>query len=138
MGPLTGDSYVINSVQVHTFLVNFVAGNDTAEAKIQGLQGVNDGRKAFKHLVEHYEGVGINALDIREADKMIRTLFYAGEKPPHMWWSEVEKRLTRRAFNACVKREGWILHSDASEICTLPDKNKADFLKSTKAQMGAA
>ena len=53
MAPLTGDSYAIDTVQVHTFLVNFVSGNDTAEAKIQGLQRPNDGREAFKRLVKH-------------------------------------------------------------------------------------
>lgn len=46
MAPLQGDSYAINTAQVHTFLVNFVAGNDTAEAKIQGLQRTNNGREA--------------------------------------------------------------------------------------------
>ena len=44
MAPLDGDSYAIDTVQVHTFLLNFVSGNETAEAKIQGLQLVNDGR----------------------------------------------------------------------------------------------
>lgn len=53
MAPLHGDSYAIDTVQVHTFLLNFVAGNDTAEAKIQGLHRANDGREAFKRLVEH-------------------------------------------------------------------------------------
>jgi hypothetical protein len=79
--PLEGDSYAIDSVQVHTFLVNFLSGNDISEAKIQGLQRPNDGREAFKRLMEHYEGVGIHAVDIREADKVIRTLFYAGDNP---------------------------------------------------------
>ncbi len=37
MAPLNGDSYAINAVQVHTFLVNNVSGSDTAKAKIQGL-----------------------------------------------------------------------------------------------------
>ena len=46
--PLEGNSYAIDSFQVHTFLANFVLGNDTAEAKmIQGLQRQNDGRKAL-------------------------------------------------------------------------------------------
>ena len=115
MAPLEGNSYAIDTVQVHTFLLNFVSGNDTAEAKIQGLTRPNDGRDAFKRLVEHYEGVGIHAIDIREADEVIKNLFYAGEKPPHMWWSEFEKRLTR-AFNAYVKREGRIVHSDSMKI----------------------
>ena len=131
---LEGNSYAINTVQVHTFLLNFVTGNNTAEAKIQGLSRPNDGREAFKRLVEHYEGVGINAIDIREADKVLKNHFYAGEKPPHMWWSEFEKRLTR-AFNAYVKQEGQIVHSDSMKIRMLVDKIKADFLTPTKAQL---
>ncbi len=51
-------------LQAHTFLVNFVLGNDTAEAKIQGLQRLNDGWNAFTRLVKHYEWVGIHAIDI--------------------------------------------------------------------------
>ena len=48
--PLTGNAYAIDTVQVHTFLLNFVTGNDTAEAKIQGLSRPNDGREAFKQI----------------------------------------------------------------------------------------
>ena len=132
--PLAGNAYAIDTVQVHTFLLNFVTGNDTAEAKIQGLRRTNDGREAFKRLTEHYEGVGIHAIDIREADEVLKTLCYGGEKPPHMWWSEFEKRLTR-AFNAYVKREGRIVHSDEMKIRMLIDKIKADFLVPTKAQL---
>jgi hypothetical protein len=132
--PLAGDSFAIDTVQVHTFLVNFVAGNDTAKAKIQGLQRSNDGREAFRRLVEHYEGVGIHTIDIREADVVIQSLFYSGEKPPHMWRAEFEKRLTR-AFNAYVKREGRIVHSNSMKIRMLIDKIKADFLTPTKAQL---
>ncbi len=132
--PLEGNSYAIDTAQVHTFLLNFVTGNDTAEAKIQGLRRANDDREAFKRLVEHYEGVGIHAIDIREADKVLKTLFYGVEKPQHMWWSKFEKRLTR-AFNAYVKREGRIVHSDSMKIRMLIDKIKADFLTPTKAKL---
>ena len=132
--PLEGNAYAIDTVQVHTFLLNFVTGNNTAEAKIQGLSLPNDGREAFKRLVEHYTGVGIHAINIREADEVLKTLFYGGEKPPYMWWSEFEKRLTR-AFNAYVKREGRIVHSDSMKIRMLVDKIKADFLTPTKAQL---
>jgi hypothetical protein len=84
--------------------------------------------------VEHFEGVVIHAIDIREADEVIRSLFFAGEKAPHMWWAEFEKRLTR-AFNARVKRGGRIVHSDSMKIRILVDKIKADFLIPTKAQL---
>jgi hypothetical protein len=76
--PLEGNLYAFGTVQEHTFKLNFVTGNDTAEAKIQGLSRPNDGRKAFKRLTEHYEGVWIYATDIREAEKVIKTLFYGG------------------------------------------------------------
>jgi hypothetical protein len=35
MAALEGDSYAIDTVQVHTFLVNFVIENDTAEANFR-------------------------------------------------------------------------------------------------------
>ena len=44
MAPLTCGAYVIDSAQVHTFMVNFVSGNETAEAKIQSFAAQNDGR----------------------------------------------------------------------------------------------
>jgi hypothetical protein len=73
-------------------------------------------------------------MDIREAGKVLKSLFYIGEKPPHMWWAEFEKRLTR-AFNAYVKRESRIVHSDSMKVHMLLAKIKADFLKAAKAQL---
>jgi hypothetical protein len=52
-------------------LVNFVSGNDTVEEKIQGIIRPNDGLEAFKRLVDHYEGIRIHAIDIRETDEVI-------------------------------------------------------------------
>ena len=52
-----------------------------------------------------------------------------------MWWSEFEKRLTRSAFNAYVKCEGQIVHSDSMKIHMLLNKFKADHLIPTKAQL---
>jgi hypothetical protein len=65
---------------------------------------------------------------------VIKSLFYAGGKTPHMWWTEFEKRLTR-SFNAYVKREGRTVHSDSMKIRMLIDKIKADFLTPMKAQL---
>jgi hypothetical protein len=64
---------------------------------------------------------------LREADEVIKSLFYAGEKPPLMWWSKFVKRLTR-AFNAYVKRKGCFIHSDSMNIRIIINKVKADFL----------
>ena len=38
--------------------------------------------------------MGIHTRNVTEADKTIDTLFYNGERKPHMWWEEFEKRLT--------------------------------------------
>jgi hypothetical protein len=45
MAPLNRDSYAIDTVQVHTFLVNFVSGNDMAEAKSKGCSAQMMGEK---------------------------------------------------------------------------------------------
>jgi hypothetical protein len=34
MAPLNGEAFAIDVADVHTYLVNFVAGNETAEAKM--------------------------------------------------------------------------------------------------------
>ena len=109
MAPLNGGVYVIDTLQVHKFLLNFVSWNDTAEAKIQGLQRPNDGREAYKYLVEHYEGVGIHAIDICEADQVLKTLFYAGEKPPHMWWAEFESASLKLLMHTFGIKEEWFI-----------------------------
>ena len=46
-------------------------------------------------LKDHYEGIGMNAINIVAADKIMANLHYSGEKRPHMWWSEFEKQLSQ-------------------------------------------
>jgi hypothetical protein len=41
MAALDGEAFSIDSANVHTFIVNFMAGNDTAETKIQAYEGQN-------------------------------------------------------------------------------------------------
>lgn len=47
MAPLQGEAFEIDTVQVHTYLQNFILGNDNAEAKIRSLTNPEDGREAF-------------------------------------------------------------------------------------------
>ena len=35
MAPLSGATFAVDSAEVHTYIVNFIAGNNTAESKIQ-------------------------------------------------------------------------------------------------------
>ena len=71
MAPLTGEAFAVDSAEVHTYLVNFIAGNTTAESKIQTHANEFNGRLDFQALQEHFEGVGINPVDIVKADKAL-------------------------------------------------------------------
>ena len=82
--PLTGDAFKVDAAEVHTYLVNFMAGNNTAEVKMLPYMDSHNGRLDFKALKDHYEGVGVNAVNILKAEETIRNLFYSGEKKPHM------------------------------------------------------
>jgi hypothetical protein len=53
-----GKAFTIDAADVHTFIVNFISGNETAEAKIQAHEAQNNGRLDYIALKEHYEGVG--------------------------------------------------------------------------------
>ena len=129
---LTGEAFEVDAAEVHTYIVNFVAGNNTAEAKILPHATDVNGRLDFIALRDHYEGVGVNSVNILKAEKVIDSLFYAGEKKPHMWWEEFEKQLTR-SFAVYDTKEGRQVYSDEMKLRTLVKKVNADFLNSAKA-----
>ena len=83
--PLTGQVYLINAAEVHTYIIKFTSINKIAESKIVQNSQRNDGRLDFIALKNHYEGVGVHAIDIVKSDKIVQYLFYSGEKKPHMW-----------------------------------------------------
>lgn len=126
---LEGNSYAIVTVKVHTFHLNFVTGK-RQKFKTSSNQTTNS-----RLLSTMREWLFMQLISVRRPDEVLKTLFcYAGEKSLHMWWSEFEKWLTR-AFNAYVKREGRIVHSDSMKIRMLVDKIKADSLTPTKGQL---
>ena len=129
--PLTGEAFNADASEVHTYIVNFTAGNETAESKLLAIADQNNGRLDFKALQEHYEGVGINSIAIRDADNVIEKLQYSGERRPTMWWDEFEKRLTM-AFNVYDKKERRQVYSDEMKLRILCRKVDADFLQSTR------
>jgi hypothetical protein len=98
-------------------------------------KGQNDGRLDWIALQDHYEGVGVHALDIMKAEVILTSLFYAGEKKPHMWWEEFEKQSTS-AFMIYNKREGRVEHSPEMKLRILLNKVQADFLVHVKASIG--
>ena len=132
--PLVGDAYNIDNAEVHTYIISFITGNTTAEAKILSHTTAKDGRSEFMALRDHYEGVGVNKCEILIADETINTLFYSGEKKPHMWWEEFEKRLTK-AFAIYDKNEGRQVYSDEMKLRLLCGKVQADFLNATRTSI---
>ena len=132
MAPINqGEAFNIDTAEVHTLIVKFITGNDTAEMKIKAHEAKRDGRIDWFALKEHYEGVGIHAFDIHEAEAIIQDLYYSGEKYPHMYWEKFEQRLTH-AFTTCEKVEGNV-YTQNMKIRKLLQKIKADFLAPSKA-----
>ena len=132
--PLNGDAFNIDAAEVHTYIQSFINGNETAEAKILPHTDQNNGRLDFISLKEHYEGIGANSKELIMADKTMETLFYSGEKQPHMWWEEFEKQLTK-AFVIYERHEGRNVYSDLHKLRILIRKVDADFLKHIKTSI---
>ena len=78
-------------------------------------------------LQEFYEGfLGANAKSMLATECDIQELFYAGEKPLHMWWHWFEVRMT----NAFAQ-----VHRDEIKLRMLNSKVKADFLVAMKTNI---
>jgi len=132
--PVWGEAFNVDAAEVHTYLVNFMSGNNVAEVKMLSNAHRTNGRLDFKALREHYEGVGVHSINIVKAEDTIRNLFYAGEKKPHMWWDEFEKQLTH-AFINLHKGERREVYSNEMKLRTLLQKINVDFLQGVKAAM---
>lgn len=130
--PLYGEAFTTDAAEVHTYLVNFMSGNATAEVKMLPYAQYSNGRLDYKSLKDHYEGVGVNSVSVLKAEETIRSLHYSGEKKPHMWWDEFEKRLTH-AFTILDKNEGRSVYSDEMKLRMLTQKINVDFLLPMKS-----
>lgn len=122
MADLNGAAFEVDSAEVHTYLVKFISGNNTAESKIQSNDHHSNGRLDYIALKEHYEGVGVNAKDILRADSVLEKLTYTGEKHPHMWWDEFEMQLNF-AFTAYARSEGRYIYSENMKLRVLKKKH---------------
>ena len=91
--PLQGEAYLMDCNQVATYITSFIVDNIEAESKIQTIANPADGRAIFLCLNEHYAGSGIYANDVTKAEVILKSLFYSGEKKPHMWWEEFKRKL---------------------------------------------
>ena len=128
---LDGEAFASDANEVHTYIVNFITENETAENKILPYLAQANGRVDFIALKEHYEGVGSNAKSVLRAEDDILQMFYMGEKKPHMWWEEFETRLST-GFAVIDKKEGYQVYSNGAKLRMLNRKVKADFLQMAK------
>ena len=132
--PLHGDAYVTDAAEVHTYLINFMSNNPTAEVKMLPHADENDGRLDYLALTQHYEGVGVLGVNVLKAEETLKSLFYSGEKKPAMWWDEFEKQLTH-SFTIIHKDQKREVYSNEMKLRVLLQKVNADFLQSVKAAM---
>ena len=132
--PLTGQAYLTDAVEVHNYIIKFILGNPVAEAKIVQNSHKNYVRLDFIALQNHYEGVGVHAVDIFKSDKIILDLFYSGEKNPHILWDKFERQLTD-TFNTYDRHEKRSVHSYNQKLRMLNRKINADFIQATKSSI---
>ena len=76
LAPHAGESYATDCSEVHTYIAKFIKGNSTAESIIISHGHTNNGREDMNALISHYEGTGINATIVSEAEKDIESIHY--------------------------------------------------------------
>ena len=90
---LMGESFTIDAAEVHTFIANLIYQNEKYESVIKVQEEKRYGRKYWKALKSHYEGIGVYSNDITKTDLDLRTITYTMEDKPTMWWIDFERRL---------------------------------------------
>ena len=70
--PLTGQSYLTDAAEVHMYIIKFTSENPVVEAKMLQIAQKNDGRLDFIALNNHYEGVGVHAVEMVKYDKILQ------------------------------------------------------------------
>ena len=134
--PLSGADFLTDKRAVHTKLVALIATNPEAEVLIKLNEIDADGRKDWDELKLHYEGSGMHAIELKEAEKTLHNLVYQGEKPPQMYWTKFEQKLNT-AFATYVKVEKRVVHSEQMKLSYLLNKIKCENLARTTVAIEA-
>ena len=77
-------AFTTDTTEVHTYIFMFASGNKVTEAKIVADSAKNNGRLDFIAVEYHYEGIGVQEVNVLQAHKVLNYLFYSGEKKPHI------------------------------------------------------
>ena len=130
MAPLNGKSFVLDPSEfIH--ILRILSQVIVLLSLKSNHTFLNNGRRDYIALRSHYEGIGVNLIDILKADSTFEKIVYQGEKKPHMWWDEFHIPLNF-AFAAYVRHKGRVMHSDQMKLRVLTNKIQADFLAHEK------
>ena len=66
-------------------------------------------------MVTRFEGVGAMSIDLIDAKRVVKELFYGGKKPPTMYWDKFEKDL-KQAYSTIDKKACRIVHDDETKL----------------------
>ena len=128
--PLVGDAFDADTQNVHTLLLAFINEYPEVESIVRTAT-VDNGKEAYLAMIATFEGVDAMVNGIVDAEKVIKSLYYGGEKPPTMYWQKFEKDLTH-AYATVDRRAQRMVYDDEAKLRSLVNKRmKAYFLKST-------
>lgn len=133
--PLDGPTFQADSLQVHTYIANLIAGNVKAEAAIQRYRRQECGRADWQALKAVFEGTGAFSVDKVNATRILETLFYSGEKGRDHNWSTFQQKLLK-AFTTFEIHSptNVVMHDNETKIKILLKKTAScSFLQQTAA-----
>jgi hypothetical protein len=97
--PLDGDVYKADNTRVQLLLASHIdPKNDGVNAMLRQSKSSGDGRADWVNLCVKYEGQGLNAISLNDADRTIRTLTY--DKDTSQQTFEMFTGKLQKAFNA--------------------------------------
>jgi hypothetical protein len=97
--PFEGDAYNADNTQVQLLLASHIdPKNDGVNAMLRQSKNSGDGRADWVNLCVKYEGQGLNAISLNDADRTIRTLTYDKDMSQQTFESFTGK--LQKAFNA--------------------------------------
>ena len=64
-----------DTADVHTYIVKLTSGNAAVETKMVAHETEKNGRIDFMLLKDHYEGVGMHAVNVVQAEKVLNFCF---------------------------------------------------------------
>ena len=139
-----GSTFELDSLEVHSYIVSFVAGNTKAETAIHNQRARQCGREDWKALKQVYEGNGAFKIEVVDAEHTLETMFYSGEKDGRLKWEKFESRLVT-AFHDKNKnsRPGTVMYDDVEKIkkllkMTRPCAQLKDLALSIQRDLGRA